>query len=255
MLIKKIFPFYLLLFLIGAFNYCKASVETDYQTANKHYSEQKYSEAIASYEAILASNNISADVYYNLGNAYFKTNQLPAAILNYERALKLTPDHEDALFNLKLANSKTIDKVDRLPAMFIGNAWQNLVTSKTVTTWSSLCILFIFISLLLFISYLLIHIVFLKKIGFYGGCIFLVISLFTWFLAAQHASILEHNTEAIIFSSVVTVVSEPNENANKLFNLHEGLKVNLIESSNSWSKIKIPNGNVGWIKNESLQKI
>ena len=62
-------------------------------------------------------------------------------------------------------------------------------------------------------------------------------------------------TEAIIFSSVVTVVSEPNENANKLFNFHEGLKVNLIESSNSWSKIKIPNGNVGWIKNESLQKI
>lgn len=255
MLVKKFFSFYLLLFLTVVSSNSKASIETDYNNANQLYSEQKYSEAITIYENILAKNYISPDVYYNLGNAYFKTNQLPAAILNYEKALKLTPNHEDAIFNLKLANSKTIDKVERLPSMFIGNAWHKLVTSKTVLTWSYLCILFIFISLLLFVCYLLIHIVILKKIGFYGGCIFLVISLFSWFLADQHASISKHNTEAIIFSSVVTVVSEPNENANKLFNLHEGLKVNVLEATNTWSKIKIPNGNVGWIKNESLQEI
>lgn len=246
--------FFILLFFVSTL-YSKASVEDDFKAANTFYSEQKYEEAIAKYNAVLDKNYVADDLYYNLGNTYFKTNQLALAILNYEKAIKLNPTHEDALFNLKVANARTIDKVERLPSMFIGNAWQNLVTSKTVTNWSYLSVFLIFVALVLFISYLLIRIIVVKKVGFYGGCFFLLLSLFSWFMAAQHTSYLKTKTEAIVFSTVVDVVSEPNNNGKKLFTLHEGIKVDLIENTLDWSKIKIPNGNVGWVKNEVLQEI
>ena len=86
---------------------------------------------------------------------------------NYEKALKLKPDNEDALFNLKMANKRTIDKIDRLPELFIENTWKTLVTSKTVETWAYYAIGLLFLSLLLFISYLLLQQVIVKKTPFF----------------------------------------------------------------------------------------
>ncbi|MGB0882599.1 MAG: tetratricopeptide repeat protein [Vicingaceae bacterium] len=225
------------------------------KSANDFYAEGNYEEAITEYQAILAADNISSDIYYNLGNCYYKSNDIPRAILNYEKALKLKPDNEDALFNLAMANKRTVDKVERLPELFIGNTWRTLVTSKTVDTWAYYTVGLIFLALLLFISYLLMDMIIIKKAGFYGGLFFLILSMFTFLMAAQHNSIVQQSSEAIIFTPSTTIQSEPNENSEELFTLHEGTKVTLLEESDEWSKIKLPNGNVGWIKSEEIEKI
>ena len=93
-----------------------------FKEANELYANGKYTEAAELYNTLITDDYLSPEIYYNLGNAYFKLNQIPQAILNYERALKLKPDYEDAIFNLKQANFRTIDKIDRLPELFIGNA-------------------------------------------------------------------------------------------------------------------------------------
>ncbi len=224
-------------------------------SANAFYAEGKYQEAIENYNSLLAEDNISTDIYFNLGNCYYKTDDIPNAILNYEKALKLKPDNEDALFNLKMANKRTIDKIDRLPELFIGNTWKKLVTSKTVESWAYYTIGLIFLSLLLFMSYLLMQQVIIKKAGFYAGFFFLGLSIFTLLMASQHHSIVEQSTEAIIFAPTTTIQSEPNINAEKLFTLHEGTKVTLLEENSDWSKIKLPNGNIGWIKSEEIKSI
>lgn len=226
-----------------------------YQQANKLYADGKYEEAIEQYEMIIAKNELHTDIYFNLGNAYYKTDNIPEAILNYERALKLKPDNEDAIFNLTMANKKTVDKIERLPELFIGSTWKNLITSRTVNGWATYCIALIFLALIFFVGYLLLQQAFIKKINFYAGIFFFLASLFSWLMASQHQGIINESAEAIIFASTITVQSEPNENAEKLFTLHEGTKVNLLEENNNWSKIKLPNGNVGWIQSESLKAI
>ncbi|MCO6501187.1 MAG: tetratricopeptide repeat protein [Vicingus serpentipes] len=241
----------LLLFTLPTF----ASIQDDYQKANALYNEGNYEEAITTYESILNNNNIAPDIYYNLGNAYYKNNQIPPAILNYERALKLKPDHEDALFNLKMANKKTVDKVERLPELFITNSWRNLVTSRTVSDWAYYTVALVFLALLFFIIYLLTNPVLFKKISFYSGSFFLVLSLFCWLMASQHQRINASSSEAIIFEPTVTIQSEPNTKAEKLFTLHEGTKVTLLEKVNDWSKIKLPNGNVGWVVSSAIEAI
>lgn len=232
-----------------------ASTQDDYTKANSFYNEGNYEEAIGIYEEILSSNNIAPDIYYNLGNAYYKNNQIPLAILNYERTLKLKPDHEDALFNLKMTNKKTVDKIERLPELFIANSWRNLVTSRTVNNWAYFTVGLVFLALLFFIIYLLTTPVLFKKISFYSGSFFLIVSLFCWLMASQHQRINASSSEAIIFEPTITIQSEPNLKAEKLFTLHEGTKVKLLEQVNDWSKIKLPNGNVGWVASSAIETI
>jgi len=233
----------------------KSEVNTNFTIANDFYAKGNYEEAIKAYNAIVESDNYSTDIYYNLGNCYYKTDNIPEAILNYERALKLKPDNEDAIYNLAMANKLTIDKIDRLPELFINSTWRNLITSRTVESWAYYAVGLIFLSLVFFISYLLMQQVIIKKVGFYAGMFFLVLSLFTFLLAAQHNSIIKESNEAIIFSPTITIQSEPNENSEELFTLHEGTKVTLLESNDSWSKIKLPNGNIGWIKSSEIKSI
>jgi hypothetical protein len=232
-----------------------ASTSENFQKANSMYAQGNYQEAIATYQSLLSEDKISTEIYFNLGNCYYKTDDISNAILNYEKALKLKPAHEDALFNLKMANKRTVDKIDRLPELFIGSSWKTLVTSKTVENWAYHSIGFIFLSLLLFISYLLIQQILIKKVGFYVGFIFFGLSMFSVLMASQHHSIIAESTSAIIFAPTTTIQSEPNDNAEKLFTLHEGTKITLLEESNEWSKIKLPNGNIGWIKSDEIKRI
>ena len=97
--------------------------------------------------------------------------------------------------------------------------------------------------------------VIIKKAGFYAGLLFLGLSMFTLLMASQHDAIIKKSAEAIIFAPTTTIQSEPNTKAEKLFTLHEGTKVTVLEESTDWSKIKLPNGNVGWIKSEEIKSI
>jgi len=250
-ILYKILP---VLFISLAFN-TFANPKDQVKTANDFYANGKYEDAIVTYQEILDADNISTDIYYNLGNCFYKTRNLPNAILNYEKALKLKPDNEDALFNLAMANQLTVDKIDRLPELFIGNTWRNLITSKTIDNWAFYTAGLIYLSLLFFVAYLLMQQVIIKKVNFYAGVFFLSLSLFTFLMAAQHYGIVQQSSEAIIFAPTITIQSEPNNNSESLFTLHEGTKVTLLEVSNEWSKIKLPNGNIGWIKSTNIEKI
>jgi tetratricopeptide (TPR) repeat protein len=227
----------------------------DFNKANELYTETKYNEAIEIYEQLIKDDMLSTDIYFNLGNAYYKTNNIPSAILNYEKALKLQPDNEDAIFNLKLANVKTIDKIEAGPDLFIASTWNTLVTSKTADNWAFYTIALLFLALILFVSYLISHQLLIKKSGFYGGLFFMLLGLFCWLMAAQNTTYHERSAEAIIFTETVTIKSEPNTTSEKLFTLHEGTKVKVIESTNDWTKIKLPNGNEGWLKVSDIRSI
>jgi tetratricopeptide (TPR) repeat protein len=252
---KMLLVLALMIVQLTSFATSVADPNIKFTEANKLYAEAKYHEAIEVYNQLIKDDYLSPEVYYNLGNANYKLDEIAAAILNYERALKLKPDFEDAIFNLKLANQKTIDKIDRLPELFIDSAYKNLVRSRTTESWAFYTVGLIFIALILLISYLLSGNIIVKKAGFYGGLLFLLFGLFCWFMASENQKIINQSAEAIVFAKTITVKSEPNETSLKLFTLHEGTKVNVLEKHKNWTKIKIPNGNVGWLLAKDVEVI
>ena len=61
---------------------------------------------------------------------------------------------------------------------------------------------------------------------------------------------------AIIFSTKTEIKVEPNERSENLLNLHLGTKVKIIDSFNEeWVKIKLVNGQEGWINNKEIKII
>ena len=223
--------------------------------ANELYEKGEYSEASKAYKSLLADGYFSADVHYNLGNSYYQLNQIAPAILHYEKALKLNPSHEDAAFNLILANEKTIDKIEAIPELFIYRWWKSIYNLFGMDTWAKWVVVFFFIALMGLLIYWIGSKLSLRKIGFYTFLTAFVLALFSWLMADRQKSKLNRIDYAIIMEPTVNINSSPSAGSSKLFVLHEGTKVKVEEVDEDWMNVSLPNGNKGWVKMEKLEVI
>ncbi len=223
--------------------------------ANEAYAEEDYIKAIELYEQTLKEEGVSSDLYYNLGNAYYKHNEFAKAILNYERALLLNPGNEDARFNLDMANTHIVDKIDPVGRFFLSVWIDTLRSFLSSNMWAIIGI----VSFLLFLVgcylYLFTKSVGIKKVGFFGGIILLLVSIaansFAWNLNEK----MKTRSEAIVFAATVSVKSSPAESGTDLFVLHEGTKVLVLSEVGEWSEVKISDGNRGWLPSSAIEII
>lgn len=225
------------------------------KNAGTLYSEGKFTEAAAIYEEVISNGYMSAELFYNLGNAYFKLNQIPSAILFYEKARKLNPQDEDILFNLNLANSRIIDKIEPLPEFFLKKWWHAFRDMASVDGWATLIIIFFILTLIATGFFILSNNYTLRRISLVTGFVFLLISGISLLVASQKYRADVHSQAAIVFTPTVTVKSSPNEKSVDLFVIHEGTKIFITDSVEEWSEIRIADGNKGWIRTSDFQVI
>ncbi|MES2761994.1 MAG: tetratricopeptide repeat protein [Bacteroidota bacterium] len=218
------------------------------EKAEKAYGDKNYKEAIAAYESILKEGYTSYKLYYNLGNAYYKNNEIGKAIYNYELANKLEPNNQDIKTNLKIANQKTIDKIESKENFFIGAIKSGVVTSLSTTGWAWLSIISLGTALLLAFMFFVTGNMILKRIGFFlGGISFIVFigSMVLGFTALNDKQLINF---AIILNRESKIHEEPGDESASKFSLHEGTRVSVLESNPTWTNIKLENGNEGWVK-------
>lgn len=246
----------LLYFLtVTPFGFASELANDQFLKANSAYDSSNFEMAIQLYESLVSDAYFSDELHFNLGNAYFKSNEITLAILNYEKALKINPSHEDATYNLKLANAKTIDQIESIPELFLYRWWKSIFNAFSADGWATVCIGLFFLALVGFSVYFLIRSVWLRKVGFYSGMIAFSAALLSWYMAYQQNSYLESTQYAIIIEPTVNINSSPSEGSSKLFVLHEGTKVNVEEMREGWYKISIPNGNEGWVEQSYLADV
>lgn len=245
----------LLTFSVRAEEDSTAYFKQIFEQANEAYKSEKFREAASLYRQISDNGYSSYELYFNLGNAYYKSNNIPLAILYYEKAKKINPSDEDVYFNLELANSKIVDKVEPLPDFFLTRIGSKFIQAKSADGWALMGIQTLILTLVLLGLYIISKNYTYRKTGFYGSLVCLVFTvLFITFAASQKAAVTNDNY-AIVFSPSVTAVSSPNEKSTQLFVIHEGLKVEIEETENNWSKIKLGNGKEGWVKTDALRVI
>ena len=81
-----------------------------------------------------------------------------------------------------------------------------------------------------------------------------LILIFTFVLLNKKID-LDNERFGIIYQQEINIKTEPNLRSETAFVLHEGTKVQTIESyKNTWSKIKLIDGNIGWISNNALKE-
>ena len=222
------------------------------QQGNDAYTKGDYAAAVEAYNAILDGGQHSADLYYNLGNAYYRQEELGLAILNYERALRLNPRFRDARQNLELAYSKTEDKIDSLPQIFLVH-W-----AKTVVGWFSpsgwlvaLLILAAIIGALAILFFCTTNYAWRKHSLLIGILFCLIFLIAIGCTIAAHRQ-FNHHDKAIVTSPMIVVKSSPESHSIDKMILHEGTPVAIEETLGDWHKIHIADGNTGWVETSDI---
>ena len=217
------------------------------------YSEGRWREASAAWQAIADSGLESAALYYNLGNAAFKQDDISHAIIWYERALKLDPSNKDVRFNLDFARSRVQDRIEEVPEFFLKTWARKACWALPGTAWAVFFLVLLAATLAMLLLFLLGD-GGRRKLGFFAGIVLILCALVSLrFAFWQRSDALSHD-EAVVVKAVTEVKSSPGSGVS-LFVLHEGTKVKVLEEISGWNNIELSDGRQGWLQNDSVERI
>ena len=214
-----------------------------------------YAGAIDIYQSVLASGFDSPELYYNLAGAYYRQGDITHAILNYERALRLKPSMHDARENLELARSKTVDRIEQLPQLYVVRMFNNLCSNVTPRAWRTIWLLLLALLVAAIVVVIIGSRLKLRRWGL-GTAVAMgvLLTVATIFLTTSTTRYNNH-ADAIVMQQSLTVKSSPeHQSADKLI-LHEGTRVHITESLSGWDKITIADGTTGWCPAETIERI
>jgi tetratricopeptide (TPR) repeat protein len=241
-----------LFILFFSISFAESSVDDLMKKANDLYVKGQFEEAIKLYESIAQEGYEGTSLFYNLGNAYYRTGKIGYAILYYEKAVKLSPDDEDVQHNLQLAKLNLKDKIETLPPFFLFRIWESVLSSLSSEGWTILSYILFLIILFTLGFYFFAKNIAQQRIAFYSFVISIVL-----FLTSVGLLIVKLNQESnlkygIVLETSLTAKSSPDPQGKDAFIVHEGLKVRIEDKVDKWVKIRLDDGQVGWVENFSI---
>lgn len=233
--------------------------------ADSAYTAQDFNGALSLYEQSLETYGESARLYYNMGNAYYRVGSLGKAVLSYERALRLDPSDKDARLNLEFVMTKIEDRPED-DSSFLNNVHHSIMSWMTPNgwAWTSFCIFLIF--LFTVGLYVFSRRVLWRKIGFFGGIVVLLVLIYSLIIATESSNRATSSDEGVVIvpsTNLNSVPRTPTGKDDKIVPLHEGTKVEIIDSlltpddpvTGKWYEVKINNSTRAWIDASALEKI
>ena len=222
-----------------------------YQNGITAYGNGNYQLAVQEFEEILTHDWESPELYYNLGNAYYRQKLFSGSIWAYEKCLALNPSHTDAQYNLSLANLNVVDKID-LPDPPIYLQWYETIRNYfNLQDWVKLLVISLFLLMLMSTVRKILQQKWLRPFEN-----LVIIELIIISLLCGHSFLeLQSNAEGIIYSPIVIAFSEPNEYSSKIVEVHEGLKVNILDYNDEWVNLELLDGTVGWIMKKQIRAL
>lgn len=220
--------------------------------AEKAYSQKHYTEAIKYYENILDNGLESYKLYYNLGNSYYKSNQIGKAIYYYEYANKLEPNNTDIKTNLRIANERTIDKIECKENFFSGIIKTGIVSVLSTKGWAWLSVFSLSLAFVFVFLFMVTKQNFQKRIGFFSSVFFIIMFIGSMMFGYAALNQKSNINFAIILVRESKIYDEPTISSTKKFNLHEGTKVKVLDTNPEWTNIKLENGNEGWVNTDDV---
>lgn len=222
------------------------------ELGNRLYRENRFSEAVTAYRAVLSQGFESGHLHYNLGNAHFKNEDLGRAILSWERARSRLPADPDVEANLELARSLTLDEIEPLPSFWLFAVldwWIGLVPGR----WLSALVASGWLAVTGGFAYRLLVPRAKGGIPICSGLVILV--LFGGSLVVRESG-WGRPSRAVILEDVVPVRSAPTADDDlTLFRVHEGTTARIDARADGWVEIVLEDGKVGWVPTASLEEI
>lgn len=241
-----------------------AMATNDAHLGDSAYNKENYREAIRFYEQALANGGRDADVYYNLGNAYYRCGETAQAVLAYERALRIDPSNADARKNLAFVNSRLEDKPEDNNSI-LTHAHSSIVTSASADVWAWISFAAFVLLCAAAAAYIFSSNVRVRKVGFFGGFVLLVLTVYFVVVAFHAASRVNDHSEAVVTvpSTLLNSVPRTPKETEKIVPLHQGTKVEILDSvatpddpvSPRWYRVRINGSADAWLRATDVERI
>ena len=225
-----------------------------FQTGNQLYQTGDFAGALEAYEAILEAGYDSGDLQYNLGNAYFKLGRLGPAILAYERARRAMPRDENVEANLELARSLTADQITPLPEFWpsvVWRAWVDLLPRQ----WLVALVVLGYLSAMGLLTWRLATGVRRRWVTVLAGTLAVATAVLAVNLAVRELGVLRSERGVVMVTETAVQSAPADDPSLRLFTIHEGARVRIDRRSAGWVEIVLEDGQVGWLRAESIEII
>lgn len=236
---------------------------TTAQQADSAYSKEDYRMAIRLYLQAIDSDGVSPEIYYNLGNAYYRINELGRSVLYYQRALNLDPSMDDARSNLEFVKTRIIDKPED-DSSFLSNLHRNILSAFSPDAWAWIAFAMFALLIGCVAVYIFSSNVALRKTGFFGGFVVLVLTIYAVTIAYQAATASTRTDMAVVIVPTANLRSVPGTSSdNKVIPIHEGTVLEITDSltmpgeasSPKWYDVKINNSTRAWVNAADVEQI
>ena len=235
------------------------------ESATAEYNNDKYAKALELYLQAATEEGTSSDLFYNIGNTYYRMGDLGNAVLYYERALVLNPSNEDAEINLEFVNSKIQTRLSEEKS-FVVHVIDTFIESLTSNEWATIASITFVLLIAGILLYVFSSVVTLRKVGFFGGGVMLVVSFVSLISAFTVKSRVEAHDKAVVLSPSVTLSTVPRipkGKAEEAFILTAGNKVTVVDSveningekAEMWYEVKADDTHRAWLKKEHVERI
>lgn len=242
---------FILVLLLGFTS--SAQSEALFGKATEAYNAGDYNKAIKNYLEITESGQHSAELYFNLGNSYYKLNQVAPSIYYYEKALLLKPNDSEIKNNLGYAQNMTLDAIEVMPETGLSKIYNDITGFLSFDQWGYAAVVFMILFVLMYIGFYYLNYATQKRIAFITSIVSLLIAVVSVIFAFLQYSDFKADQPAIVFDNEVKITSEPNKRSQVVFTLHEGTKLNVLETLNEYQKVRIADGQTGWLTSESIK--
>lgn len=247
----------LLLFILlgyGSLQAQQLSPQQQFEKANQLYQQNKYSEAAAAYQQLIDQGYSLQDLYFNAGNAYYKSNHNGPAVYNYEKVLRINPDHEAAVHNLALVNQRVQGFTDDLPLLFFQKWWLQWQYLHSPNGWAIGSILLLWVLVGGILAYQLSD-RFASRLFRVGIGVIGVLTVAYCFMSVYTYSVASNHDSGIIMSSGIKAKPGPDAGGKDLFELNEGMKVDVLDATEDYCKVQLADGKTGWIGCNKIKRL
>jgi tetratricopeptide (TPR) repeat protein len=242
----------LILSAISSIKLFSATNDEIFSQANKKYKSGDYQGALNEYLKIENSGMESAELYYNIGDAYYKINAYPKAILYFERAKKINPADKDIEMNIRVANSKIIDRINTIEPFFLYRLALDSANMFSARAWAILFVSLLSVASILYIATIYNKKRIIKKSAFLVASLSLFLAICTLGLGLYRGHLQNKKDSAIVTNFTGEVKFGPDPAAKVNFVLHEGTKISIVENKDNWIKIRISDGREGWLQKQDM---
>ena len=246
-MVKKI-----LTILFCAFSLLMSAQNDNFTKANKAFYQKDYDTAISGYEALVKDGLQSFELFYNLGTSYAKKGQVGKAILYFEKAKLLEPNNPMLENNLSIVQGQIKDDIDTINPFFLKDWWETIYRMFSSSVWSILTLLFLWLGVFGVSKWILSPE--RKKYLFYAIPLF-ILGLISFFGARSKANFEINSQMGVVLAQEAVLKSGADNSSDDILTIHEGLKLTLEDKIGDWYKVRLANGEIGWLPNDVVGKI